>query len=326
MKRPRLPDHRRVERHRRGDGAAPGARARRDAGARRPPRGAPAGARRRARRAARRASPPTSSTPTRPRASRDHVAERHGGGWTCSSTTPAPRGASTFADGGYENVRRTMEINFDAQRAPDRGAAAAAARLGARARSSTSPRPRAAWLAPRTGAYSASKFALAGWSDALRGGGAAQRRARRARAAGLHLDRGLPAVRARRPSRGRAGSSRRPRRRAEAIREAGLGGQPERYVPRPYAIFAAAPRSSRPGSCAASSTAARAGDDDDDGARPRRARPSRSRSTCGRRSAGRRPAPPAACRGRRRAAARRASPARRNPRSTTWSRKPASGA
>ena len=92
----------------------------------------------------------------------------------------------------------------------------------------------------RTGAYSASKAALAGWSDALRGEEGAERRARRARAApGFISTEGFPQSRSSRPSRGRAGWSRRPRSGAEAIRHAGLGGESERYVPRGYAVFAA---------------------------------------------------------------------------------------
>ncbi len=55
---------------------------------------------------------------------------------------------------------------------------------------------RDAWPAPGTGAYSASKFALAGWSDASVGGGARAWGARRAGAARVHLNRGVPPVRA----------------------------------------------------------------------------------------------------------------------------------
>src|SRR5271165_1499617 len=71
-----------------------------------------------------------------------------------------------FADGGYENVRRTMAINFDAQvRLTDE-------LLGLLRASSPSAIVNVASTAGRvaragTGAYSASKFALAGWSDAL---------------------------------------------------------------------------------------------------------------------------------------------------------------
>ena len=50
---------------------------------------------------------------------------------------------SSFADGGADNVLRTMELNFDSVRAHHRGPAARPARVGARARSSTCPRRRA---------------------------------------------------------------------------------------------------------------------------------------------------------------------------------------
>jgi short-subunit dehydrogenase len=90
-----------------------------------------------------------------------------------------------------------------------------------------------------TGAYSASKFALAGWSDAL---WAEERRH------GVHVGLVLPgfistegfpqAELTARPWTRWAVST--PERAAEAIYEAGLGRRPERYVPRPYALAAAA--------------------------------------------------------------------------------------
>ena len=73
---------------------------------------------------------------------------------------------ATFAEGGYDNVRRTMEVNFDAvvrltetllpllrRSAPSSivNVSSVAGRVGR----------------PTNGAYAASKFALAGWSDAL---------------------------------------------------------------------------------------------------------------------------------------------------------------
>ena len=144
---------------------------------------------------------------------------------------------ATFADGGWENVRRTWRsTSTPCVRLTE--ALLPLLRRARRARSSTSPAPRGAWRAAGSGAYSASKFALAGWSDALRRGGA-QRRPRRARAARLHRHRGLPAVRARRPTRSRAGWSRRrsaPPRRSSTP---GSNGKAERYVPRPYALAAA---------------------------------------------------------------------------------------
>ena len=71
-----------------------------------------------------------------------------------------------FADGGYENVRRTMAINFDAQVRLTEALLALLRRSAPSAIvnvSSTAGRV----TRPGTGAYSASKFALAGWSDAL---------------------------------------------------------------------------------------------------------------------------------------------------------------
>ena len=75
---------------------------------------------------------------------------------------------ATFADGGWENVKRHMEVNFDAVvRLTEallpllrRSAPSAIVNV-----SSTAGRV----ARPGSGAYSASKFALAGWSDALAG-------------------------------------------------------------------------------------------------------------------------------------------------------------
>ena len=105
-----------------------------------------------------------------------------------------------------------------------------------------------------TGAYSASKFALAGWSDSLWAEEQRARRARRARAARVHLDRGLPAVELTEKPWTRWMVST-PEKAAEAIYEAGIGRRAERYVPRPYASplrFASSP----PASSAACSAAA----------------------------------------------------------------------
>ncbi len=142
-----------------------------------------------------------------------------------------------FADGGYENVRRTMEINFDAQ------LRLTEALLPLLRRSAPSAIVNVASTAARvarggTGAYSASKFALAGWSDALWA---------EEREHGVHVGLVLPGFIATegfpqsellaKPLTRRLVST--PERAAEAICEAGLGRRPERYVPRPYAIAAA---------------------------------------------------------------------------------------
>jgi short-subunit dehydrogenase len=91
---------------------------------------------------------------------------------------------------------------------------------------------------PNSGAYSAAKFALAGWSDALWG---------EEREHGVHVGlvlpgfvrtEGFPAseLLARAPTRWIVST---PELVAEAIIEAGPGGRAERYVPRYYWIAAA---------------------------------------------------------------------------------------
>src|SRR6185437_8284318 len=72
----------------------------------------------------------------------------------------------TFAETGYDNVHRHMELNFDAvvrlteALLPILGASAPSAIVNVASTAARVSRP-------RTGAYSASKFALAGWSDSL---------------------------------------------------------------------------------------------------------------------------------------------------------------
>ena len=166
---------------------------------------------------------------------RDHVLERHrrldllvnnaGAAWH-----------ARFADGGYENVRRTMAINFDAQvrlteaLLPVLRDSAPSAIVNV---SSTAGRLARAG----SGAYSASKFALAGWSDALRA---------EEQANGVHVGLVLPGfistegfpqseLTAKPWTRWIVST---PERAAEAIYEAGIGRRPERYVPRPYALAA----------------------------------------------------------------------------------------
>jgi uncharacterized protein len=160
---------------------------------------------------------------------------------------------ATFADGGWENVERHMRLNFEAPvrlteallgllRETAAAAAGAAAGSGGGHRApvsivnvgSTASRA----SRPRAGAYSASKFALAGWTDALH---------LEERPHGVHVGlvlpgfvatEGFPAAELRsRPLTGRIVAT--PDKVAEAIFEAGPGGRPERYVPRPYWIAAA---------------------------------------------------------------------------------------
>jgi uncharacterized protein len=142
-----------------------------------------------------------------------------------------------FAEGGYENVRRTMAINFDAQLRlteallPILRASAPSAIVNV---SSTAGRVARAG----SGAYSASKFALAGWSDALWA---------EERPHGVHVGLVLPGFIStegfpqseltEKPWTRWAVST--PEAAAEAIYDAGIGRRPERYVPRPYGIAAA---------------------------------------------------------------------------------------
>jgi short-subunit dehydrogenase len=153
----------------------------------------------------------------------------------------------TFADGGWENVRRHMELNFDAQ------VRLTEALLPVLRRSAPSAIVNVSSTAGRvarggSGAYSASKFALAGWSDALHLEEAAH---------GVHVGLVLPGyvategfpqaeLVANRLTR-RIVST--PDRVAEAILDAGPGGRAERYVPRAYWLAAMArialPRATR---------------------------------------------------------------------------------
>ena len=151
-------------------------------------------------------------------------------------------GAAWFAafgepDGGWENVRRTMEVNFDAQ------VRLTEALLPLLRRSAPSAIVNVSSTAgrvgrPSTGAYSASKFALAGWSESL------QHEERRH---GVHVGLVLPGFVA---TEGfpQEGMLRRPHTRwivstpdkvADAIVDAGPGRKPERYVPRPYGLVPA---------------------------------------------------------------------------------------
>ena len=108
---------------------------------------------------------------------------------------------------------------------------------------------------PGTGAYSASKAALAAWSDAL---GAEEGRN------GVHVglvlpglrrDRGLPRAGAGGQAGHALGGLGRPEGAAEAIRDAGLRGRHERFVPRAYRTVAVL-RTSPPSSSVACSAEA----------------------------------------------------------------------
>jgi short-subunit dehydrogenase len=174
---------------------------------------------------------------------RAHLTERHGRLDLLVNNAGAAWRAN-FAEGGYANVKRTMDINFDAQvrlteeLIPLLRASAPSAIVNV---ASTAGRVARAG----SGAYSASKFALAGWSDSLWA---------EERAHGIHVGLVLPgfistegfpqAELTARPLTRWIVST--PQKAAEAIFQAGVGRRPERYVPRPYA-FAAALRVVAPG-------------------------------------------------------------------------------
>ncbi|HWD39997.1 MAG TPA: SDR family NAD(P)-dependent oxidoreductase, partial [Fimbriimonas sp.] len=172
-----------------------------------------------------------------PRRIRAHVEEHHGG----LSLLVNNAGASwrgTFGETGYANVARHMELNFNAvlrlteELLPLLRAAAPSAIVNV---ASTAARVARAG----TGAYSASKFALLGWSDSLYC---------EERPHGVHVGvvlpgfiatEGFPAAELRQRALTRWIVSK-PEKVAEAIVQAGPGGKAERYVPRPYALAAAA--------------------------------------------------------------------------------------
>ncbi len=144
----------------------------------------------------------------------------------------------TFADAGWENVRRHMELNFDAQ------VRLTEALLPLLRRSAPSAIVNVASTAGRvsratSGAYSASKFAFAGWTDALHLEEAPH---------GVHVGLVLPGYVATEGFPQRELVDKRltrwlvstPERVAAAIVDAGPGGRAERYVPRAYWLVACA--------------------------------------------------------------------------------------
>lgn len=146
-------------------------------------------------------------------------------------------GRTAFADGGYEDVRRLMEVNFYA---PVRLTEALLPTLRRCSPSAIVNVSSVAGRISRTkiGAYSASKFALAGWSEAL-----ALEEAR----GGVHVGLVLPGFVATEgfPQEQLVGSVltrwivSTPEKVADAIVDAGPGRRLERYVPRPYGLVPA---------------------------------------------------------------------------------------
>jgi short-subunit dehydrogenase len=171
-----------------------------------------------------------------PQRVRAHLEAEHHGRLHLLVNNAGAAWRGTFAEKGYDNVRRHMDLNFDAvvrlteALLPLLRASAPSAVVNV---ASTAGRVSRA----RTGAYSASKFALIGWSDSLYA---------EERPHGLHVGlvlpgfvvtEGFPATELREKALTRWIVSK-PERVAEAIVECGLGGKAERYVPRPYALAA----------------------------------------------------------------------------------------
>jgi short-subunit dehydrogenase len=171
-----------------------------------------------------------------PAAVRAHVEEQLDGRLTVLVNNAGASWRSTFADGGYANVKQTMDVNFDAV---VRMTEALLPLLRASAPSAIVNVSSTAGRVARggAGAYSASKFALAGWSDALH---------QEEQPNGVHVGlvlpgfvrtEGFPATELmERPATRWIVSK--PERVAEAIVDASLRGKAERYVPRPYRTFA----------------------------------------------------------------------------------------
>ena len=173
-----------------------------------------------------------------PQRVRSHLESEHGGALHLLVNNAGASWRASFAEGGYENVRRHMELNFDAV------VRLTEALLPMLRHSSPSAIVNVASTAARvsrarTGAYSASKFALAGWTDSLHFEEGPH---------GVHVGlvlpgfvrtEGFPATELRQKALTRWIVSE-PEKVAEAIVECGLGGRAERYVPRPYALAAVA--------------------------------------------------------------------------------------
>jgi uncharacterized protein len=204
-----------------------------------------------------------------PQRVRAHLEAEHGGDLHLLVNNAGAAWHGSFAETGYANVHRHMELNFDAvvrlteALLPLLRKSAPSAIVNV---ASTAGRVSRA----RTGAYSASKFALIGWSDSLYA---------EERAHGVHVGlvlpgfvrtEGFPATELRDKAVTRWIVSK-PETVAEAIHRCGPGGRAERYVPRPYGLAAAlrilAPSLVRRvlGGGAASSLTTSTGGDRDDG-------------------------------------------------------------
>ncbi|MCW2987172.1 MAG: Short-chain dehydrogenase [Solirubrobacterales bacterium] len=174
-----------------------------------------------------------SDAPERVRA---HLETEHGGRLDLLVNNAGAAWRGNFAETGHAHVQRHMELNFDAvvrlteALLPLLRASAPSAIVNV---ASTAGRVSRA----RTGAYSASKFALIGWTDSLYAEELPH---------GVHVGmvlpgfvatEGFPATELRQKAITRWIVSK-PEKVAEAIYQVGPGGRAERYVPRPYALAA----------------------------------------------------------------------------------------
>jgi short-subunit dehydrogenase len=174
--------------------------------------------------------------PRAPDAVRSHLQEAHGGRCDLLVNNAGAAWRATFAEGGFANVQRTMAVNFDAVL---RLTEALLPLLRASAPSAIVNVASTAARVTRAGsaAYSASKAALAAWSDGLHLEEAPH---------GVHVGVVLPGFIATEgfpQSELTASAATRwmvstPEKAAAAIVQAGLGRRAERYVPRPYALAA----------------------------------------------------------------------------------------
>ncbi len=166
----------------------------------------------------------------------EHLQSEHKGRLHLLVNNAGAAWRARFAEGGYANVRQTMELNFDSvvrltqELLPTLRAYAPSAIVNV---ASTAARV----TRPGTGAYSAAKAALAAWSDALY----AEERSREVHVGlvmpGFIATEGFPASELlAKPWTAWIVST--PDRAAQAIVETGLRGRAEQWVPRPYALLA----------------------------------------------------------------------------------------
>lgn len=168
---------------------------------------------------------------------REALEREHGGRLDLLVNNAGASWNASFAEGGFANVQRTMALNFDAQL---RLTEALLPLLRASAPSSIVNVASTAGRVGRAGggAYSASKFAFAGWTDSLH---------LEEQPHGVHVGLVLPGFVATEGFPQRMLVDRtltrwivsKPERVAEAILDAGPGVRAERYVPRAYWVAAA---------------------------------------------------------------------------------------